>query len=215
MDNLWIFGDSFSAPFSNPEVGGFGIPYMQYKGYEPNIFADTLSERLNLNHINKAYGGCDNYTIFESICNNVNDIGDEDIIIVGWSSKNRFRLLDDSKDEWMIILPGISTNQSLLKFNTDFFKIQNVVRDESELITKELASWMSLLKKMFGERILFWSPFTIDNENIISPTGLITIGDIKKDTDNHVVDGHWDEKTHSEFANLLITLIDKNPKKLI
>ena len=97
MNKLWVFGDSFSEPFSKiMDTTGFGYrsKYNKWKGYISKSYGDIISEKLNLLHFNKAGGGNDNYTIFDTIIDSLDSISENDIVIVGWTSTLRFRLID-------------------------------------------------------------------------------------------------------------------------
>ena len=85
MNKLWVFGDSFSEPFSKiMDTTGFGYrsKYNKWKGYISKSYGDIISEKLNLLHFNKAGGGNDNYTIFDSIIHSLEKINKDDVIII-------------------------------------------------------------------------------------------------------------------------------------
>jgi hypothetical protein len=215
MDNLWIFGDSFSCPYSNSECQHWGIPYTNYKGYTPKIFSHLVSENLNLNHVNHAKGGTDNYTIFETICDNVDNITSNDLIIVGWSNPSRFRIIVES-NSWETIIPNFFNKEFDIN-EIDCLAAQCVYRNESPQPLFEIYKWMKLLKKMFGKRIVFWSPFLTEKADIICPNDFIKVSSIKADTNGLIDDCHYDELTHKNLAKLLLDFYNKihNIKKIL
>ena len=92
MNKLWVFGDSFSEPFSKiMDTTGFGYrsKYNKWKGYISKSYGDIISEKLNLLHFNKAGGGNDNYTIFDTIIDSIDSISENDIVdmaVIGLAS---------------------------------------------------------------------------------------------------------------------------------
>lgn len=93
MNKLWVFGDSYSEPFSRIGTMQWKIDYINWKGYTPKCYGEILSDKLKLKHINLAIGGADNYTILDSIVSVLNTIDSTDIIIIGWSHTARFRVV--------------------------------------------------------------------------------------------------------------------------
>jgi hypothetical protein len=76
---------------------------------------------------------------------------------------------------------------------------------------------MKLLKKMFGKRIVFWSPFLTEKADIICPNDFIKVSSIKADTNGLIDDCHYDELTHKNLAKLLLDFYNKihNIKKIL
>jgi hypothetical protein len=208
MNNLWVFGDSFSCPFTNKECRHWGTPYIKYKGYVPKVFSDCIAEELQLNQINKAKGGTDNYTIFETLCDNVDFILKNDLIIVGWSDINRFRWLVEN-GSWKTILPKFKDNH-YNKLESEFLINQCIIRTELPFALYEVLKWMNLLKKMFGKQIIFWTPFLLNNSDIFCPRDFIKTSNLKMDTNGIVDDGHWDENTHKDLAKLILEVYYKS-----
>ena len=204
MGKLWIFGDSFSTPFTNPSVSGFGEPYIKHKGYVPFIFSDIVSKNLKMTHMNCAHGGSDNYTIFESICDKQHLISDEDLIIVGWSHHNRYRIINQQLN-WSIVRIDFEDNE------------QSVLRNESKVTLREIELWGSLLRRTFKNQIIFWSPFNLDISEVINPKDYINTFDITEETNGQLIDFHYSETTHFELADLLIKFLPDitNKRELI
>lgn len=196
MNNLWIFGDSFSAPFSNDELKEWATPYIKWKGYTPNVFGDIISSNLNMKLHNHARGGSDNYTIFETISKYSNDISDDDIIIVGWSSLIRYRIIDPNGD-WKTILP---------MGNTPYTELM-IYRDDSINPLIEIKNWMRLLIKLYNKRIMFWSPAIKDDSEIYSPKDLGIIEHISQETNGMIVDSHYSEKGHQTLSTIMLSML--------
>jgi hypothetical protein len=205
MSKLWIFGDSFSAPFTNDDISGFGVPYIKHKGYVPLIYSDVISRNLTMTHMNFARGGSDNYTILETICDKQNLINNEDLVIVGWSAHNRYRIINDQLKWFMVQLHS--------KINDYHTNKQSVLRDESIDTLKEIESWSNLLRRTFNNQIIFWTPFNLNIPGVINPRNLIDIIDIKVETNDAVIDTHYSETTYFELANLLINYMPNDVSK--
>ena len=43
MNKLWVFGDSFSEPFSKVKQVPWKIEYIQWKGYMPKCYGEIIS----------------------------------------------------------------------------------------------------------------------------------------------------------------------------
>ena len=153
---LYIFGDSFSAGFSFES--NWTNNYVNWKGYTPQGFGEILSQKLNLELINLSENASDNYSILQKFCDNEKNIKKNDLVIIGWSSPLRFRLV--SKD-WITILPNYD------KFSTK--EIDKTKISESTLIEillnrddvrycNEVNSWIKLLNNL-DKNIIHWTPF--------------------------------------------------------
>jgi hypothetical protein len=194
MNTLWIFGDSFSAPFSNDHSIAWGKSYIDFKGYEPHVFGDIIAKDLNLKLENHARGGADNYYIFESICKCSDMISPNDLIIVGWTSPIRFRIITEL-GIWKTILPmGDSEYSKLI-----------VDRDNSLNPLLEIKNWMKLLFKLYGNQILFWSPAIKNDIDIYSPKDLGIIEHISEETNGLLSDSHYSEKGHQTLSKILLS----------
>lgn len=205
MGKLWIFGDSFSAPFTNDDISGFGVPYIKHKGYVPLIYSDIISRNLTMTHMNFAYGGSDNYTILAALCGKQHLINDEDLIIVGWSAHNRYRIINDQL-KWSIV--------HLNHLNGDInVNKQSLLRDESTDTLKEIELWCNLLRRTFKNQIIFWTPFNLSIPGVINPRNHIPIVDIVVETNGKINDSHYSETTHFELANLLMEYLPDNVSK--
>jgi len=94
MSTLWIFGDSYSEPFSKTHNLFWKTEYIKWKGYCPKYFADFIVNDMEYDIKNYAIGGADNYTILDSIIPFLDRIKSDDVIIIGWSDVIRFRVIN-------------------------------------------------------------------------------------------------------------------------
>ena len=99
MNNLFVFGDSFSLK----NYKSYG-DYINFKGYIPKMYHEQIAEKLNLKLDISAYPGCDNYTIFNYFIEKIDVIKKDDYVIFNWTDINRFRLVKND-GTWLVIYP--------------------------------------------------------------------------------------------------------------
>jgi len=118
---IWIFGDSFSCEFQKhiDNKNQWAIDYCEYKSKIPKSFGELLSDFLNDDVSIVAKPGTDNYTIFHSYISVIDKIKEDDILIFGWSSVLRYRLVNPN-NEFITILPITENVPHLFKlFNNE------------------------------------------------------------------------------------------------
>jgi hypothetical protein len=157
MDKLWIFGDSYSVPFYKTETikNGWKPLYNKWKGYAPKCFGELISKELNFSHTNLSVSGLDNYSIFDNIISTLNKIKENDIIIIGWSHVDRFRLAD-SNNVFKSILskrPDIGYSNELDNISKKTIEEISVNRLNSAYI-HELNNYIKLLNFTFNKNII-------------------------------------------------------------
>ncbi len=203
MRKLWIFGDSYSIQWDETH------PYSVWKGYTPKNFADRVSERLEIECINHAHSGWSNYDIFESICENVDKISSDDIVIVGWSGLLRFRMAHPKFNQWISFQPNNWDVIQKAGFVIDGFSestcneiIYN--RSHSELYKKEILNWINLLKHTFkSNTFINWTWSRYDWELTDIPYEVIT-----NESNGEISDWHWSEKGHLDFSEWVLSKIE-------
>jgi len=208
MNTLWTFGDSMTEPFQNNNAH-WSLEYCNYKGYCPKVYGEILAEKLNMNLVNRGLGGIDNYTILEKICEVADKIKEDDIVIVGWTSPIRFRIINDH-NVWMSILPNYKKNQYtqlISQSTTD----EIIVNRDNSLYIKEINNWIKLINKSFTNTIHWSYAFnSIDGVYLPSFNRIIT------ETNGKCNDTHYSETGHIELSNVLYELIvSKKNKKII
>jgi hypothetical protein len=72
---LWVFGDSNSLP--------------QWLDDHSLGWPTLLSKKLNCELISYAQAGVDNFFIYQSILQSINDIAPTDCVVIGWTHPNR------------------------------------------------------------------------------------------------------------------------------
>ena len=204
---LYIFGDSFSAGFSFES--NWTNPYVNWKGYTPKGFGEIISQKLNLELINLAENASDNYSILQKFCDNVKNIKKNDLVIIGWSSPLRFRLVSN---DWITILPNYD------KFSTK--EIDKTKISESTLIEillnrddirycNEVNSWIKLLNNL-NKNIIHWTPF----DQRLDCMFLSKFETIVTETNGELNDWHFSENGHLQLSDLFISKFKKKNKML-
>ena len=204
---LYIFGDSFSAGFSFES--NWTNPYVNWKGYTPKGFGEIISQKLNLELINLSENASDNYSILQKFCDNEKNIKKNDLVIIGWSSPLRFRLV--SKD-WITILPNYD------KFSTK--EIDKTKISESTLIEillnrddirycNEVNSWIKLLNNL-DKNIIHWTPF----DQRLDCMFLNKFETIVTETNGKLNDWHFSENGHKQLSDLFINKFKSKNKIL-
>jgi hypothetical protein len=208
---IWTFGDSFTESFN--EEHEWCKNYIKWKGYKPEVYGEILSRKLDLKLINKGMGGLDNDTIMDKICESIEDIRDNDIIIIGWSSVSRFRLSTINKT-WEIFLPN--SKKLDLKLNNFKNLISRETIDEilinrdSLLYINELNLRIKLLNRTFQKnKIIHWSPFTNTKIN-----GLLLneLNNITTETNQECINAHYSETGHIELSRIFLEIINSENK---
>lgn len=209
MSKIWIFGDSYSTPFRRDNRDRWQDGYIKWKGYKPKIFGDILGERFGYEVNYLSDGGICNDFIFERIYTNVSKIKRGDIIIIGWSSINRFRLALENPKWWNIVSVGENRWG-----DGDTYPNIKPSTIEDILVNRSLSMWMDELNKrkefiqwLFkGNRVLHWSPFKgVCSGEILNPQT------IEEETNGEVMDTHYSEGGHVMVSEVMWNLLnDKN-----
>lgn len=165
MKRLWIFGDNNSAIFGKTKERRFKY-YKEYRGGTfPKSWSELLSKELNLQLKNLAVKGQSNYDIFEMFCKCVDQIKSGDIVIIGWSYIQRFRLVDKATNSFISVRPNQfkphHVNLPLMLDGIDINTIDTILenRKNSEWIY-EVSNWeivINLLSKYIGFNVFYWT----------------------------------------------------------
>jgi hypothetical protein len=215
VNKLWIFGDSFSAPYT--KISKKCEEYIEWKGYEPKVYGDVLGEKLGMEVINTALGGLDNYSIFESFCNSVEKMKKGDAVVIGWSETTRFRLVKDLAMEWQsIIINDWHNNPHFNHISKDSINEIGVNR-MSMLYWIEVMSWSKLIQFTLntnGIDVLFFTPFTKGYSIIPADWRIQKLERIVHETNGNINDWHHNEKSnHILGVELYDRLINKKNNK--
>jgi hypothetical protein len=215
MNKLWIFGDSYSEPFHKLNGMEWKPNYIKWKGYTPKYYGEIIAERCNLIHTNHAIGGADNYTILDSIINSLEKIQQNDVIIIGWSSTIRFRIVSN-KNSFNTIRPGsldyvLNLNKHMQYIDLSDTTLSEIaVNRDNQIYINELNNYIKLLNHTFKtNKIIHWSPFAQHKQGL--NTNLKNSFDyqtIRNETGGEINDGHFSSNAHMDLSEHLIELID-------
>lgn len=210
MNKLWTFGDSFTEGY-NPFYE-WSEKYIEWKGYKPKVYGEIIAEELGYELVNRGLGGSSNQTILERICDSIDKIKSDDLVIVGWSSPIRIRLVD-KWGNWQHIHPA--TIDKIIKIGeVSPESISEILENRYHLkYCQEVDSWVKLINKSLNEnQIIHWK-YHIEKINVHTITEK---ENIYKETDGLINDGHYSENGQKEVANELIKIFKSgNKKKLI
>jgi len=205
MGNLWVFGDSYSCPWIDVVASG----HKEYaKKHNPVHFTDILNSNLPIKDtINKAVSGSCNYSILQSICENINKIKSTDTVIIGWSEITRWRSLSYGP-KWKVI--GVNFNYK------DSSTLKECVSRDSKLVVEELSSWIKLLNLILPAGTVHWTPFQSIAVKyaplpVYSPP--FKLKRISEYTD--IKDGHCTGEGHKDIGEWLVKTINSGSHKKI
>ena len=204
---LYIFGDSFSAGFSFES--NWTNPYVNWKGYTPKGFGEIISQKLNLELINLSENASDNYSILQKFCDNEKNIKKNDLVIIGWSSPLRFRLV--SKD-WITILPNhdkFSTKEIDKTKISESTLIEILLNRDDIRYCNEVNSWIKLLNNL-DKNIIHWTPF----DQRLDCMFLNKFETIFTETNGKLNDWHFGENGHLQLSDLFINKFKSKNKIL-
>jgi hypothetical protein len=202
---LWVFGDSNSAYFD--VIYPYAKQYLDYKGYAIKIYGEIIAEGLGMEHINKAIPGSDNYSIFQSFCDNVEKIQKGDVVVIGWSAVLRFRLVtDEPTNKWLPLIPNWDNNMDGFEFISQQTIDEILVNRADINYSNEVNSWITLINhilKLKGVKVCNWSLF-YDKLDALEFDFMQPGYTIYSETNGKIVDYHLAELGHEELAKYIL-----------
>lgn len=219
MNTLHTFGCSYTGFYETSSNRPEFIRYKEYKGGKyPKIWPELLAEKLNFKLNNPAEGGSSNYEIFQSFCDNVEKFQEGDIVIIGWSHKERFRLVDYFDGTFQKVGPGFKTGHL---YNITANTVDEILFNRCHIQwVEEIYSWEKLIRRLCTSlkvQVLFWSfDSDIAKDSLNYDLRLIGAETIATETKGEINDGHFGEKGHKvQYEYFLKVLDNLNNKKLI
>lgn len=204
MATLWIFGDSFSMDYNEDNATNM-IEYVKWKGKKIKTYGNFVSETLNYELKNLAEGGSDNYTIFNVLCDNIEHIKENDIVIIGWAPKTRFRIAN-TNGKWMILNGNFTGNEGDFIENVKNRTINEILvnRFENDIYKSEIKSWVNLIKVALKNNIVYDWHWVDDYLETTKTFELIS-----QETNGLIQDTHWTEDGHEKFSKIILEIIKK------
>jgi hypothetical protein len=223
MNRLWVFGDNSSCIFGKTKERRFEYYKKHRNDNFPISWSELLSNKLDLKLNNYAIEGQSNYDIFEWFCKVSNRFQKNDIVLIGWSNVENYRLFDEYTESYVSIRPNAIKQSNNTKFlnGITLNTINEVSNNRSNKNSiEEISNWEILIDdycKLKECKVLYWSfdkrlnkPNYIGGEHISLRDHLISIGaeDITMETNGLLNDDHFGEKGHfiqSEYFSTFLT----------
>jgi hypothetical protein len=215
MNRLWVFGDSFSASNSKNNLEKWRIEYAKWKGYTPKVWPEFLNETLNLKLYNLSISATDNYTIFDTIIDNIDKIEKDDIVIIGWSSTLRFRFVDKS-ESFNSIRPSTNFKKSTLNSSYEYINLsldtinEILVNRDNPLYEHELNRYIRFINLYLKDiKTLHWCPFQNQHPHlkITKIDQIDNLEKINEETNNQVKDYHYSENGHKKLSKIIYNIL--------
>jgi hypothetical protein len=204
---LWTFGDSFTQSYTDNSVEWVQL-YCKWKGFTPKVYGEIISEKMDMKLKNLGVGGSDNYSIFQSVCDNISYIKPNDVVIIGWSAINRFRLVSKS-NVWIPVMPGLNYEKNF-EFVSQSSIEEIIVNRESTLYKDEVRSWINILNYAFPKNLLINWDWLSDG---VAPNYFGNLMNIRRETNGLINDVHYSEEGHIQLANKLMYMISNGINK--
>ena len=217
MSKLFVFGCSFSGLhdsglLNNPDMK----KYYNFRGGNfPLTWSELLANDLGVELHNKALWGLDNYSIYEKFCIELNQIKKDDIVIIGWSGVNRFRLYSEIFNE-LVSVNIWSTNQNFEFKDVSKQTFEEIIvnRDNHRWVL-EVYNWMTTINKLseaIGFKLHYWSFFKEFHDLYIADKLLLNGAEyITMETNGEIHNDHFGEIGHKVQCEYFKKII-LNPK---
>lgn len=211
MGNLWIFGDSFSATNFRNNAETWRVKYAKWKGYTTKVWPEFLNETLQLKLINTSLSGGDNYSIFDTIIDNIDNIKENDILIVGWTSTLRFRFINKT-NTFTTIRPSMHLTKATLENTSEYLGVsldtinEILINRDNRLYEEEINRYIKLINfSLKNNKILHWCPFQNHQPglNITRIDEIKNIEKISDETNGEIKDYHYSENGHKELSKII------------
>jgi len=241
MKTLHTFGCSFTEEFKEfmtipYDMTNERVKYVvnYFNGTIPDGWPTMLSNKLNYGIINYAgvntnEGNC-NESIFNDVCNNLNNFNKGDMVIIEWTFKERFKYVDRKTHRMNTVLPNsikqdedtidnILYNRNHVLWIKELFIKQRIINKVCELIGVDLYYWTidkdivnyKVQDKTNNGNYLLMDRLGLDSDYI----HLITSHDGKtiiKETNGNVSDYHFGVSGHKVICDLFYDDIIKDIK---
>jgi hypothetical protein len=211
MNRLWVFGDNSSSIFGRTKERRFEY-YKNYRnGNFPISWSELLSNELNFKLNNYAIAGQSNYDVFEWFCKTSTNLQENDVVIIGWSYVERFRLYDEFSKDYVTIRPNALKYSNTLDFlnGVSLDTINETLNNRrNNGWYEEIGSWEILINeycKLKNCSVFYWTfderlnkSYYIGGSCIDFREHLISIGaeDITTETNGKLIDNNFGEVGH-------------------
>ena len=161
MNNLWIFGDSFSAPFKSLAQWPWFQKYLAFLKVDRfDTWQELVAKELNLNLIEVGETAICNSEIFDRFAINCSKIEEGDTVILNWTRPERFRVPEERTNKFLNLVPG-ALKQS--DYEDQFFSLEEIqkigVSRMHNLYQIEINNWANLINefcKLKDVKVVYW-----------------------------------------------------------
>jgi hypothetical protein len=203
MATIWTFGDSLTERF-NPKYE-WSKEYINWKGYQPKVYGNFVSELLNYDLQNLGKAGCDNYTILQTFCNTYPLIKDGDVVIIGWTFVGRFRCVSD-EGKWVTLNPNYTNYLDNLNFISKNTIDEIFVNRTNYNYIEEVNSWISFINSAcVNKKIIHWD--TVKGDGELNTHHFFEMEKIATETNGEINDLHFSENGHQQIGLKLLDII--------
>jgi hypothetical protein len=234
MNKLWTFGCSYTEGYV--ESSQTFQEYKKYCGGEfPKTWTEILAEKLNLLLVNKGEGASGNQQIFQEFCKNSNKFSQNDIIIIGWTFLERYRIaLDDQT--WLKLGPGkvnqniaisedchesLVINRTLKPYVDEIYNYEKLIDRFCESLSINVYYWTIINELIYNQPkdILHDRKYLINDlikdqyDNVFTVSNKFGGYNIFEETNGLIQDYHQSKTGHEVQANLFYNhIVEQNRK---
>lgn len=208
MNQLWVFGDSFTAGNGCHPSEEY---HLKYKSTDNDlIWPDILSKNLNLEVVNKGMGLYSNDKIIDTVMEYYYSVKEGDLVIIGKTFPSRFDIPTKNRETLMTISPINLNSITLTYFNAGYDKQevdylwQMVELMDDPMLARRQDFRFDFLKSILFEHRKVRNCVIWDVDKIWN--NFETINDVTK---GDVFDHHWSYQGHRDFASYIIEHIEK------
>ena len=208
MNQLWVFGDSFTAGngcFANEEYP------LKYKLASDDLtWPEILAKNLKSKLINRGMGLYSNDKILDTIMEDYFTIAEGDIVVIGKTFSSRFDIPNKNRQILMTISPINLDEKTLSYFNAGYkeqevdYLWQMVELMDNPLLKRRQCFRFDFLKSLLLDHVrvkkcIIWDVDTVWNN----------FETIERATKGGVSDNHWSYQGHKDFAEYITEQIEK------
>jgi hypothetical protein len=199
MNKIWCFGDSFTA--GHGCVEGYDY-YHKYKKDGDMRWTEHLQNDTEQTVINLGQNGCSNYTIFDTIIDNFQNISKGDYVIIGKTFSGRFEvpyngklqnvfsLIEKTDDLVKLELSGFNKEMLETVLNFQYYFASDKFYKQRQ--DRYFQFVLKLLKTTVGVKsVIEWN---VDDSKFLN-----SFDTISNDTNLKIVDFHFSFKGHRQF----------------
>lgn len=207
MATVWTFGDSMTEQYNGKDE--WSKQYIDWKGYTPKVYGNFVSEMLGYDLKNLGKAGCDNYTIFETFCKAYPHIQNGDVIIIGWTSIARFRMVN-KYGEWNTLNPHYKNQMHNFEYLSKNTIDEIFLNRDNHKYLEEVNNWIDYINiTCINKKVVHWD--TIKGQGELNAFHFFEMERINTETNNLIDDLHFSENGHQQMSlKLLEIIMNKN-----